>query len=292
MKRVALVIVLVVIAGLAGIVRSHSRVHASIADLPGVFCDKSGQARDEIRKSYDLTAGARVELTDINGAIKIETSDTGTADVYIERTAASPEALSRRKINIEATSNSLRIHGEKGDVGFFARLFGSNPTERLTLRLPRQISLLAKGVNGSLTSGEVEGSVEVHGVNGRVQIAGAAGTVDFKGINGNILVGLKRLTSDGVSIHGVNGNIELQLSEGLNADLDAHGMNGRLTSDLPDVTIDKSRHGSYSARIGSGGSAISAHGINGNIRLTRAVMTPAETAATENSKQSVVTTDY
>ena len=28
MKRVALVIVLVVIAGLAGIVRSHSRVHA------------------------------------------------------------------------------------------------------------------------------------------------------------------------------------------------------------------------------------------------------------------------
>jgi DUF4097 and DUF4098 domain-containing protein YvlB len=152
------------------------------------------------------------------------------------------------------------------------------------LKLPRQISLLAKGVNGSVTTGELEGSVEVHGVNGRVQIAGAAG-IDCKGINGNILVGLRRLNSDGVSLHGVNGNIELQLSEGLNADLDAHGMNGRVMSDLPEVTIDKSRHGSYSARIGSGGSAISAHGINGNIRLTRAVMTPAETAETENSKQ-------
>ena len=285
MKRVALVIVLVVIAGLAGIVRSHSGVHACITDLPGVFSDNSGQARDEIRKSYELAAGARVELTDINGAIKIETSDTGTADVYIERTAASPEALNRRKISIEANSNSLRIHGEKGDVGFFARLFGSNPTERVTLRLPRQISLLAKGVNGSLTSGEVEGSVEVHGVNGRVQIAGAAGTVDFKGINGNILVGLKRLNSDGVSIYGVNGNIELQLSEGLNADLDAHGMNGRLTSDLPEVAIDKSRHGSYTARIGSGGSAISAHGINGNIRLTRAVATSQDTAEAANTKE-------
>ena len=286
MKRVALVIVLVVIAGLAGIVRSHSRVHASIADLPGVFCNNSGQARDEIRKSYELATGARVELTDINGAINIETSDTGTADVYIERTAASPEALNRRKISIEANSNSLRIYGEKVCVGFFARLFGSNPTERVTLRLPRQISLLAKGVNGSLTSGELEGSVEVHGVNGRVQISGAAGTVDFKGINGNILVGLNRLSSDGVSIHGVNGNIELQLSEGLNADVDAHGMNGRLTSDLPEVTIDKSRRGSYTARIGSGGSAISAHGINGNIRLTRAVATSLETAAANSKEQS------
>ncbi len=285
MKRVALVIVLVVIAGLAGIVRSHSRVHASIADLPGVFCNNSGQARDEIRKSYELATGARVELTDINGAINIETSDTGTADVYIERTAASPEALNRRKISIEANSNSLRIYGEKVCVGFFARLFGSNPTEQVTLRLPRQISLLAKGVNGSLTSGELEGSVEVHGVNGRVQISGAAGTVDFKGINGNILVGLNRLSSDGVSIHGVNGNIELQLSEGLNADVDAHGMNGRLTSDLPEVTIDKSRRGSYTARIGSGGSAISAHGINGNIRLTRAVGTSPDTAEAANSKE-------
>jgi DUF4097 and DUF4098 domain-containing protein YvlB len=131
----------------------------------------------------------------------------------------------------------------------------------------------------------LEGSIEIHGVNGPVQIAGAAGTVDFKGINGNILVGLKRLSSDGVSIHGVNGNIELRLSEGLNADLDAHGMNGRLTSDLPEVAIDKSRHGNYTARIGSGGSAISAHGINGNIRLTRAVATTPDTAEAANSKE-------
>jgi DUF4097 and DUF4098 domain-containing protein YvlB len=281
MKRVALLIVLVVIAGLAGIVRSHSRVHASIAELPGIFSDSSGQARDEIRKSYELAAGARVELTDINGAIKIETSDTTTADVYIERTGASPETLNRRKISIEADSNSLRIHGERGDVCFLARLFGSNPTERVTLKLPRRISLLVKGVNGLLSASQLEGSVEVNGINGRVQVAGAAGAIDLKGVNGNILVGLKRLNSDGVSIHGVNGNIELQLSEGLNADLDAHGMNGRVMSDLPEVTIDRSRHGSYSARIGSGGSSISAHGINGNIRLTRA----AETAETGNSQQ-------
>ncbi len=278
MKRLAILVALVVIAGLAGIVRSHSRVHASFSELHDVVSDSSNGARDEIRKSYELTPGARVELTDINGAIKIETSDTKTADVYIERTGSSPEALNRRKLIVESDANGLRIHGQKGDVGFFSWLFGSNPTEQVTLKLPRQISLLAKGVNGSLTAGEVDGSVEVHGINGRIQIAGTAGTADFKGVNGNILVGLKRLSSDGVSISGVNGNIELQLSEGLNADLDAHGLNGRVTSDLPDVMIDKSKHGSYSAHIGNGGSAITAHGINGNIRLTRAILATADAA--------------
>jgi len=35
------------------------------------------------------------------------------------------------------------------------------------------------------------------------------------------------------------------------------------------VTVDKSRHGSYSAQIGSGGNSINARGKMANIRLTR-----------------------
>ena len=67
MKRILILIVLVGVAGIAGIVRSHSSVHATISDLPGVFHDdSSGEARDEIRQSYELAPGARVELSDIN----------------------------------------------------------------------------------------------------------------------------------------------------------------------------------------------------------------------------------
>jgi hypothetical protein len=55
-------------------------------------------------------------------------------------------------------------------------------------------------------------------------------------------------------------------------------MNGRLIADVPNVSIDKGRHGSYWARIGNGGSAITAKGINGNIRLTGVTDAPAEAA--------------
>ncbi len=274
MKRIILVVLLVGIAGIAGVVRSYSKAGHTISELPRAISGDShpqGEAREEIRKNYELSPGARVEVSGINGAVKIETADVKTAEVHIERLGKSSEALSRRKITIENSPNSLKIRGEKGDAGLFARLFGSSPTERVTLRLPRQISLAAEGINGAVNVGEIDGPIEIHGINGRVEVAQATGSAKFNGINGNISVALNRLEKDGVRINGVNGNIELRLSEGVSVDLEAHGMNGNVVSDLPGFVLEKAKHGNYSAHIGSGGSSISANGINGNIRLTKAM---------------------
>ena len=269
MKKIILVVLLVGIAGIAGVVRSHSKGNGSGWPLV-INGDKqaTGKVRDEIRKSFSLDPGARVEVSGINGWVKIETSDSKTADVYIERFGDNQEALNRRKVIVESTPGSLIIRTEKGDSGLLSRMFGSSPTEQVTLKLPRQISLATHGVNGAVTAGAIEGPVEVHGINGKVDIAQASGSAEFNGINGNISFGLRQLDKE-VDIHGINGNIELRLSESVNADLDAHGMNGNVSSDLPNVSVDKTRHGSFTARIGKGGNAISASGINGNIRLTR-----------------------
>ncbi len=273
MKKIILLVVLVAIAGVAGLVRSNSRVVGNIREWPNVMHgnrESANDVRDEIRKSFELSPGARVEVAGINGLVKIETADTRTADVYIERTASSAEVLARRKIIVENTSAGLTIRGEKADSGFLANVFGSNPKERVTLRLPRQISLVARGINGSLTAAALAGPVEVRGVNGKVDIEQASGSATFSGINGNIAVALNQLDKDGVDISGINGNIELKLGDGLNADLEAHGMNGRVVSEMPNVVVEGARHShKYSARIGNGGSSISVSGINGNVRLTR-----------------------
>jgi DUF4097 and DUF4098 domain-containing protein YvlB len=170
----------------------------------------------------------------------------------------------------------LRIHGETVEHNLFAKLFGSKASEKVTLKLPSQVVLFVKGVNGALVVGNIDGAVEVSGVNGRVEIANATGTATFKGINGNVFAGIKSIERDGITLKGINGNIELQLPADVNADFDARGMNGRVIADLPNVAVDKDRkHGNYWARIGSGGTGITAKGINGNIRLT-----PAAVAAT------------
>lgn len=281
MKRIVILVILVAIAAVAGVVRSSV---GSVAELKGLVSHhNSADVRQEIRETYQLSPGARVEVAGLNGAVNIETSDSNKAEVYIERTASTQEVMDRRKITIEADANSLTIRGEKED-GLLSRFFGSTANERTTLKLPRQIALVAKGVNGAFVTSDIEGAVEVSGINGRVQVGSAVGRATFKGINGNMVVGLKKLEQDGVTLSGINGNIELQLASDVNADFDAHGMNGRLVTDLPNVSIDKSKRGSYSARIGNGGVGITAKGINGNIRFTRSGVdtAPAAEAAAKN----------
>ena len=275
MKRLVILILLVVIAGIAGVVvRSSSSESGTVAEIRGLVShNASNDVREEVRQKYELAPGARVEITCINGAVKIETSDTTTAEVYIERTASSDEALKRRQIKIEADAKRLSINGETTDHNFLAKLFGSKASERVTLKLPRQISLVGKGVNGAFVVGELDGAIELGGINGKVHVDNAAGTATLKGINGNVVFGMKRIEADGVTLSGINGNIELQLPADLNADFDASGMNGRVIAEMPNVSVDKSKRGTYWARIGNGGSGITAKGINGNIRLTS--MTPS-----------------
>jgi hypothetical protein len=276
MKRIVILILLVAIAGIAGVVRSSV---GSVAELRQIVSHKNtADVRQEIRQSYELAPGARVELSGLNGAVKIETSDSKTAEIYIERTASTQEAMDRRKVTIEADANSLRIRGDKADdSGFLSKFFGSSANERTTLKLPRQIALSAKGVNGSFIMSDIDGGVDISGINGRVQVRSAVGKATFSGINGSMVVGLKRIDGEGVTLSGINGNIELQLGADVNADFDARGLNGRVISDLPNVEIEKNKRRSYSARIGTGGAGITAKGINGNIRFTRAasVETPA-----------------
>ncbi|HET8781433.1 MAG TPA: DUF4097 family beta strand repeat-containing protein [Pyrinomonadaceae bacterium] len=266
MKRILIVVALVGLAAIAGVL---ARSASSRAEIREFVTHEQDDTRKEIREKYELSPGAQVELAGLNGAVKIETSDTKTAEVYIER-IGSEEALKRRQIVIEATANRLSIKSEKNHSGFFSRFFGSEAHEKVTLKLPRQISLNTKGVNGNVNVGTLDGSVEMSGINGRVEIASAAGTASFSGINGNVLVALQRLDSDGITLKGINGNIELQLPENANASLEAKGMNGRVISEVPWVSVDEPKHGYYSAKIGNGGSAITAKGINGNIRLTSA----------------------
>jgi hypothetical protein len=285
MKRIIIVVLLVGIAAVAGIVRSYSKAGHSISEIPRAISGESqsqGEVRNDIRKNFDLSPGARVEVAGINGAVKVETADTKTAELHVERIGKSPEALNRRKIVIESTSNSLTVRGKTGDVGFFGRLFGSSPTERVTLKLPRQVNFVISGVNGAVNVGEIDGPVEIHGVNGKVEVAQASGSAEFHGINGNISVALSRLDQEGLSINGVNGNIDIRLAEGVNVELEAHGMNGNVVSDLPDFSLEKAKHGSYHASVGTGGNSISANGINGNIRLSRTTLASTTAESTKS----------
>jgi hypothetical protein len=283
MKRVAIVVILVLAAAVLGLWRTGGSVRQGLSRAVGGSESQQGDARDEIRQSFELRPGDRVEVQDINGKLEIQTFDTKTAEVYVLRTAKNRNALARREVVIEQTPTGLLIRGKRArHPGFWEHLFGSNPKEEVTIKAPRQIALVLKGINGRVTGGDIDGSLEVKGINGRAELGQATGSIEISGINGSVSVAFNELGERGARVSGVNGGIELKIGSGLNAELTAKGMNGSVRSEIPDVVIDKDEHGSrYTARIGKGGAPITISGVNGNVRLTRANL-----VATENEKKS------
>src|SRR5258708_31964415 len=165
MRRVLIVVVLIIGAAIVGLWRSQGGVRQGLSRAVGASSeDSQGEARDEIRKSFELQPGARVEVQGINGSVDVQTSDTKTAEIYVLRTASNRDSLSRREVTIEQPSNGLIVRGKDSrHAGFWEHLFGRSPNEQVTIKAPRQIALALKGVNGHVTSGDIDGPVEVHG---------------------------------------------------------------------------------------------------------------------------------
>lgn len=293
MKRVAIVVILVLAAAILGFWRSSGGVRQGLSRVVGAASEqRQGEVREEIRKSFELQAGARIEIAGINGKVEVQTSDTKTAEVYVLRTAGSRDGLNRREVTVEQTAaGGLVVKGRQVSHGFWEHLFGTKANEDVTIKAPRAIVLAIRGVNGTVISGDVDGAIEAKGINGKVELGAANDSAEITGINGNVSVGLNKLGNTGARVSGVNGNIELRLGTGLNADLTAKGMNGNVRSETSDVTVDKDEYGShYSAKIGSGGSPITISGINGNVRLTRTFVatntTEKKTAETKSETKS------
>ena len=224
--------------------------------------------KDEFHQSYQLAAGARVEVQAINGSVEIATAPGGTAEVNIIRSARTREDLEFRKVLVEQTATSLIVHGEKDTSGVASH---RDVRQRVVLLLPRQIDLGVSGINGKVGVGEIDGPVRLSGINGRVEVAQAVGYSNISGINGRVKVTISRLGEQGIHVSGVNGGVELCFSDDLNADLDVTGINGSVNADVANVTVfGKIDRQNFHAKIGSGGSPIKVSGVNGHVKLTRA----------------------
>jgi hypothetical protein len=255
--RIFLVVILVVAAAVAG---RHMNRTTESAPAAG---------RQEIHERYTLTPGARVLVRGINGPVEVRTAETDTAEVNVVSTISGAADFKDRGVVVEHAADEIVIRGEKNRGGFWGWLSGGGKVRhQVSLVLPRRIEFEARGVNGPLSLGEVEGSVTLNGVNGRVEAAGAGGHFAASGVNGSIKVAVARLGADGMEMRGVNGSIEVRTQDALNANVEVRGHNGGLTLDVPNVTSqERSGRSKVYARLGAGGPVMEFSGINGNIRF-------------------------
>src|SRR5262249_37364961 len=85
--------------------------HALTAPQRSDRGDDQWPFKDETNQSYNLSSGARVEVSGINGRVEISPG-SGAAQVHIIRTAPTEEDLTHHRSIIQNTAGSLIIRGE------------------------------------------------------------------------------------------------------------------------------------------------------------------------------------
>lgn len=292
----------------AGITQSTTNVSESLASMATTFLtpnqrkeDSEFSERDEIRKTFPITLGARVEVSSIRGSVEIETANIEVAEVHIVRSARSRADLEQHRIDIESTPQRLVIRGEQQQ-----RTSGPDVRHQVMLKLPLRVELSVRSISGYARIGDVDGqlivnsisgSLSVGAVDGQVQVSSVSGDVDIgqvnqpveiKSVSGNVnidqVVGfldvssvsgalsavISKLGPRGVQINSVSGQVELRFRGELNAQLSTNSISGKVSIEVPNVTM-QSSPGASSLRavIGRGGSSISINNVSGGIRLSR-----------------------
>jgi DUF4097 and DUF4098 domain-containing protein YvlB len=259
--------------------------------------------RDEVNQTYELTPGARVEVSSIRGPVEIFTADTTTAEVKIIRTAGTRADLDYHKIEVQLAGNSLVVRGVQENGGRGEKIYVNH---HVVLKLPRRIDLSVKSISGWIKVGNVDGQTHVRSISGsadignvgdRLQVSSVSGSLEVanvgaearvnsisgdlrlgqvsgslevSGVSGGVKATLVSLSPQGIHIKSVSGSIEIGFKSEVNADFNAESVSGQVYLDVPNVTRDSEiKPPNVRARIGAGGTPITIFSVSGNIRLTR-----------------------
>ena len=138
----------------------------------------------------------------------------------------------------------------------------NNTRVDFTVRVPTGVNLIAKTVNGDVSSDRIGGNVHASTVNGDIDVA-AAGYVKATTVNGGIEASLGSGDWPGdLDFSTVNGSVDLTLPAGV-------GVNGSFDTDFPLTVQGRFGPKQVSGTIGSGGRDLSISTVNGSIRLRR-----------------------
>jgi hypothetical protein len=222
--------------------------------------------REELRQTYQLSANARVELSNINGSIEVETAEGSAAELRITSYSRDPNP---RKLSVEQTPASLSVRGEartgNGDGMNFDRT-----SYRIRLKLPRRVSLYVNGVSESVRVGEIDGAIRLSNVSGSVGVAQGAGSAEVSHVSGSVTLNMARLGAGGVRVEQVSGKVNLRFMDEVNADLQTSGIKGKVYVELANVAVQgEMNRADFRAKIGTGGTPINISGVTGSVRLSR-----------------------
>ncbi|HYA23792.1 MAG TPA: hypothetical protein VEF05_06505 [Terriglobales bacterium] len=234
----------------------------------------SGSMTEEFHHTYPLTAGGRIDLDNINGAVHITGWDQNEVKVDAVKSANTKERLDEAEIEVDAASDSISIRTKYRNHDLTWNNDGwNNPASvEYTLMVPRSARLdEIKLVNSDLDITGVAGEVWASCVNGHLIAKGLQGRAKLSTVNGRMQAEFGRMGTSSLELTSVNGALELTLPSDANAEIEASTVNGGIHNDLGIHVVHHRWVGhDMHAELGSGGPRIRLSNVNGRIEVRHA----------------------
>lgn len=221
----------------------------------------------EEHKTFQLAAGAHIDVHTISGPVSVEAIDGSTAEVSIYRTAPNPVDLAYRKVSVEQTPSGLTIQ-QKNDG---TERDSINLLNRVVLKLPRQVSVSGKSISGDFNISGVTGSVDLNGISGSVNAKHLNGALTVSGVSGHVRLAVERINDAGLRVSNLSGNVYLRLASDLNAELSISNTAGGVSNKIQGLALVSvgGSNPTYSVRLGSGGPRIVVSNLTGAVIMQR-----------------------
>lgn len=229
--------------------------------------------RGEINRSFHLTPNAQIDVSGIEGAVKVETTNDNRAEIHFVRHARTQKDYDCETILVQDSPTSLTIKHQTDRSCRVIRAY-----EELTLIVPQSANLRFTGLEGSFAVGKTDGYLELRNIEGSVR-AGEVQAAQIQNIEGGVTLSVARLDSQGITVRSVEGPVELRVADNINADLRVRGadsvyvdlpnvLNKRLnTNSFQSEDEDGSRRSETELQLGAGGARILISRIEGRVRV-------------------------
>ena len=231
----------------------------SVLGVPATF----GVTR-EFAQTYHLKPDGTLELSNINGTVRIEGWDKDEVEVRAVKTTPDKESkLDLVSIDVNSTPDNLSISTR------YPQEEGVEVAVEYTVHVPRKTLLKhINTVNGTLRVKDLDSVGDLHTVNGNIEVYESSGNMHARTTNGNVYVELKSAAdSRGAQAETTNGSVLLAIPANSQADLEARCMNGSFSTELPFVMEGAIQPRVLHGRLGKGGSSIRLGTVNGAIRV-------------------------
>ena len=238
-----------------------------------------------------------IELDNVNGPVHVSGYDGRAVEMVANKTihAESQDRVQAAqqdvKLDITDKSEVIRIYVDgpfrcscpDGNDGFRStgwRNSGYRVDFDFDLRVPREVKLRLRTINGETKVEKTVGDFEVRDVNGGITLTDVDGSGSAHTVNGGIKVSFLQNPKSASSFKTINGVIEVAFQPNLSADLQMKTFRGGLFTDFPTTvlpgtaTVERKDGKSVyrlnrftRVRIGNGGPEIEFDGFNSDVRV-------------------------